>query len=99
MKGDGLKNVIDSRELLSYKLPKTLGALLKTFDKLQDYTAKAGRPTPTFVRLHRKDWMQINSAILQQSDGKHSAETVLYRGLPLIAHDQMPTPFTLEASP
>jgi len=88
---DTLRKVINSNQLLSYKLPKTTEALLKELDKLKLYAQQAGRSV-TFWRLNQSDIRNLNTTIRSQSDGKYSIHDVYYDGLRFIGErDPAPT--------
>lgn len=98
MKGETLKKVVHCAELTAYALPKKLLAILQQTDKLRAYNTLAGRPALSSIRLFRHDFNLIDNAVRKQSEGKFSASSVFYRGLPLIPHDEAPKSFSLEAS-
>lgn len=98
MKETKPKAVIQSSQLTAYKLPKDVRALLDRHDRMRAYMMLGGKAPPNDIRLFRHDWVRINALVVAQSDGKHSAATVTYNGLSLIAHDDRPKPFALEAA-
>lgn len=96
MKETKLKKVVQNENLASYDLPKDILAKLKRYDQLHDYCIKANRPPPDALRLFRKDYLAIDVKVKSQSEGKFNASKVFYRGVPLLAHNEVAKPFTLE---
>lgn len=98
MKETKPKAVIQSSQLTAYKLPKDIRAVLDRADKMRAYMMLGGRTPPNFIRLSRGDYARINNLVAEQSDGKFSAATVTYSGIPLIANGETPKAFSLEAA-
>lgn len=94
-----LKTVKTTTDLGQYKLNKGLRGLLEHFDRMCEWESRGGRPLPRAVRLFRHYLNAIGEAVRSQSDGKISVREVLYRGLPLIAHDEKEPEFALRSAP
>lgn len=98
MSKDGLpKKVINSQLLEAYPLNKGLRAKLARFDQMRKYMEGSGKSAPNTIRLYKDDWIAIDKAVRNHSNGARTAETVTWGGNSLIPHDAAPKPFSLES--
>lgn len=81
-------NVTASPKLEAYRLNKRLLGLLQRYQRLAQYAEAAARPLPRFIRLYRRDFLEIDSIVSAQSDKKFNASTVTWCGLPLKSSDE-----------
>lgn len=78
-----MREVVDSRDVGQYReLPERIKEKFDAFDKIHAVSAQP------HVRLFRADYVDVDSVVRQQSDGKWNAATVRYRGLPLVYSDE-----------
>lgn len=75
--------VIDSTDLARYKISKALLSVLADWEEMADYMRKGGKTPPHEIRLFAKHYTKIDEIVRQQSDQKHSAADVRWKGHPL----------------
>lgn len=92
-----MKKVVRSGDLLKYKMTKAMQAILDRQDKLDQYMQKAGVKRKPYIRLYRHDYVMMDKAVRQQSEGDYNIDKVLFRGRRIIAQDDPEPTFQLEA--
>ena len=92
-----MKQVVRSDDLLKYKMTKAMQAILDRQDKLDQYMQQAGVKRQPYIRLYRHDYVMMDKAVRQQSEGDYNIDKVLFRGRRVIAKDDPEPTFQLEA--
>lgn len=82
------KRVIESANLDSYKLNQTLKKLLLKADEYIAFRQSMGSKEVPIIRLFRRDILDIDRAVREQSNGKHSIHSVFFNGRKLVAHEE-----------
>lgn len=82
---DKASKVIDSPNVLDYKLPAKLRRVFAEFEALKNYTvAVCGKAAPKFVRLPKEHYSDLCDQIRTKSDKRRNIHDVRYNGLPII---------------
>lgn len=82
------KRVVESANLDSYKLNGRLKKLLLKADEYIAFCQSMGSKEVPVIRLFRRDILEIDRAVREQSSNKHSVHSVFFNGRKLIAHDE-----------